>query len=133
MKTSQTLSIRLSEIRQTINELNAKETLGETEQAKLDELTIEFSEKETKYRAALTVEGEEEARAQGLFDGETSEGREYRELRSKVGLNRYIEAATEKRAVDGAEAELNAALKIGAHKFPLEILVSHRGTRNHER
>ena len=132
MKTSQTLSIRLSEIRQTINELNAKETLGEGEQTKLDELTIEFSEKETKYRAALTVEGEEEARAQGLFDGETSEGREYRELRSKVGLNRYIEAATEKRAVDGAEAELNAALKIGAHKFPLEILapIEERATTN---
>ena len=122
MKTSQTLSIRLSEIRQTINELNAKSSLVEGEQATLDELTAEFSEKETKYRAALTVEGAEEARAQGLFDGETSEGREYRELRSKVGLCEYVEAASEKRQVSGAEAEFNAALKIGVHKFPLAIL-----------
>ena len=132
MKTSQTLSIRLSEIRQTINELNAKETLGEGEQTKLDELTIEFSEKETKYRAALTVEGEEEARAQGLFEGETSEGREYRELRSRVGLCEYVEAASEKRAVSGAEAEFNQALKIGPHKFPLEALspIEERATTN---
>ena len=92
----------------------------------------ELSEKETQYRAALTAEGAEEARAEGLFDGESSEGREYRELRAKVGLNRYIEAATEKRAVDGAELEFNQALKIGVHKFRWRF-VSHRGTRNHER
>ena len=132
MTTAQTLSVKTSEIRQKLNELSAKETLAEGEAAKLDELTAEFSAKETQYRAALTVEGEEEARAQGLFDGESSEGREYRELRAKVGLNRYIEAATEKRAVDGAELEFNQALKIGVHKFPLEILspIEERATTN---
>ena len=106
MTTVQTLDIRKSEIRQKLNELSAKETLEDGEAAEIETLRSELSEKETQWRAALAVAGEEEARAQGLFEGETSEGREYRELRSKVGLNRYIEAATEKRAVDGAEAEL---------------------------
>ena len=132
MTTSQTLTIRLSEIRQTLNSLSAKATLAEGEQAKIDELSAELSEKETQFRAALTIEGEEEARAQGLFDGESSEGREYRELRSKVGLSKYIEAATEKRAVSGPELEFNQALKIGAHKFPLEVLspIEERATTN---
>ena len=122
MTTSHKISIRISEIRQVINELAAKEMLAEGEQAKLDELRAEFSEKATQWRAALAVEGEEEARAQGLFAGETSEGREYRELRSRVGLCEYVEAASEKRQVSGAELEFNQALKIGAHRFPLEIL-----------
>ena len=53
---------------------------------------------------------------------ESSEGREYRELRSKVGLSKYIEAASEKRAVDGAELEFNQMFGVGTHKFPLELL-----------
>ena len=55
----------------------------------------------------------------------TAEQRELRALRGRVGLTRYIEAATEKRVVGGAEGEFNASAK---HRrfivFPLEILVS---------
>ena len=51
-----------------------------------------------------------------------SEAREFQELRGKVGLTRYIEAASEKRSVDGAELEFNQALRVGAHRFPLQIL-----------
>ena len=60
----------------------------------------------------------------------TAEDRELRTLRERVGITQYIEAASEKRAVDGAELEFNQALKIGAHKFPLEILapVEERAT-----
>ena len=122
MTTSQALDMKKSEIRQKLNELSAKETLAEGEAATLEELRAELSEKETQWRAARAVEDDEESRAQGLFDGESSEGREYRELRSKVGLCEYVEAASEKRQVSGAELEFNQALKIGAHRFPLEIL-----------
>ena len=50
----------------------------------------------------------------------------------KGRAERYIEAATEKRAVEGAELEFNQACSIGAHKFPLEILapVEERATTN---
>ena len=130
MTTSQKLSIRTSEIRQKLNELSAKETLAEGEQAKIDELSAELSEKETQYRAALVVEGE--ARAQGQFEGGDGEAAEYRALRSKVGLSQYIEAASEKRNVDGAALELNQLLGVGAHRLPLEILapVEERATTN---
>ena len=130
MTTSQKRSIQISEIRQKLNALSGKETLEDGEAAEIETLRSELSEKETQFRAALTAEGAEEARAQGQFEGGDGESREYRELRSKVGLSKYIEAATEKRSVDGPELELNQALKIGAHKFPLEILapVEERAT-----
>ena len=126
MKTSQTLSIRLSEIRQTINELNAKETLAETEQTKLDELTIEFAAKETKYRAALTVEGEEEARAQGLFEGD-AETRELAQLTERANVGDILSATFEKRQTSGESAELQKHYGLGSHQVPLEMLRINRG------
>ena len=125
MKTSQTLSIRLSEIRQTINELNAKETLGEGEQTKLDELTIEFSEKETKYRAALTVEGEEESRAQGQFEGD-AETRELAQLTERANVGDILSATFEKRQTSGESAELQKHYGLGSHQVPLEMLRINR-------
>ena len=80
MTNSQKLAIRTSEIRQKLNELSAKETLGEGEAAEIEELRAELSEKETQYRASLSVEGEEEARAQGQFEGGDGESAETRAL-----------------------------------------------------
>ena len=76
---------------------------------------------ETQFRAAKLSEDSETRAAE--LDGESAEARELRSLRGKVGLTRYISAASEKRNVDGAELEFNQALKIGAHRFPLELLV----------
>ena len=123
MTTSQTLDIRIREVTKDLNALSGKETLDQGEEVKIEELRAELSEKSTQWLAARDVEREAETRAQGQFEGgESSEGREYRELRSKVGLCEYVEAASEKRQVSGAELEFNQALKIGAHRFPLEIL-----------
>ena len=55
----------------------------------------------------------------GLDD---AEDRERAELRGKARMGRYVQAAIEMRAVDGAEGELNAAVGIGANRFPLELL-----------
>ena len=112
MTTSQTLSIRLSEIRQTLNELSAKASLVEGEQATLDELTAEFSEKETQYRAALTVEGAEEARAQGQFEGGDGEAAETRALLRDSPLSGYLSTASAGLGLTGRSAELNSALKV---------------------
>ena len=78
-------------------------------------------------RAATTaVEAEEteqrDAAATGNKEGLDAEDRERLELRSKVRMGRYVQAAMENRSVDGAEGELNAAVGIGANRFPLELL-----------
>ena len=128
MLKSQTLALRAAAIRAKLAELaGAEGDLGEEARAEIGTLRTEYVDVETRHAAAATVEDVREVET-----AETSEGREYRELRSKVGLNRYIEAATEKRAVDGAELEFNQALKIGVHKFPLEILapIEERATTN---
>ena len=130
MTTSQTLDIRIREVTKELNALSAKATLAEGEEAKIEELRAELSEKSTQWLAARDVESEAETRAQGQFEGGDGESREYRELRSKVGLTRYVEAAVEKRSVQGPELEFNQALGVGAHRFPLEVLapVEERAT-----
>ena len=118
MLKSQKLSLRASEIRSKLAEHAGSEgDLGDEAKAEIVTLRAEYIDVETRYAAALTSEDVRE-----VENTESAESREFRELRSKVGLNKYISAASEKRAVDGAELEFNQALKIGAHKFPLEIL-----------
>ena len=118
MKRSDSLDLAIRGFKTRLNELAGKDTLTDEEQSECSTLEGSVKAKETQYRAAMLSE-DAETRTAGDLDGE---GREYRELRSKVGLNRYIAAASEKRGVDGAELEFNSALSIGAHKFPLEIL-----------
>ena len=50
------------------------------------------------------------------------EGKEFRALESRAKLSPYLAAAMEGTAVAGAEAEFNAAMKIGANQFPLRML-----------
>ena len=121
MTTSQTLAIRLSSIRQTLNELSAKETLAEGEQAKIDELSAELSEKETQYRAAVSTEGQEESRAQGLFEGD-AETRELAQLTERANVGDILSATFEKRQTSGEAAELQQHFGIGSHQIPLEML-----------
>ena len=120
MTASQTLSVRLSEIRQRLNEIAGLEGDAFTDEIRQesDRLTTEFRDKETQYRAALTAEGDEaERRAAGT---DTAEDRERRELRAQSRLARYISAAIETRGVDGAEAEYAAACECPG-LVPLEL------------
>ena len=114
MTTSQTLSIKLSSIRQTLNDLAGKETLAEGEQVKLEELRSEYSEKEVQYRAALTTEGQEESRSAGLFEGE-AETRELAQLTERANVGDILSATFEKRQTTGESAELQKHYGLGAH------------------
>ena len=111
------MALRASEIRAKLAEYAGSEELGDEAKAEISALRIEYQDVEVRFQAASTAEDVREVETT-----ESAESREFRELRSKVGLNKYIEAASEKRAVEGPEKEFNQALKIGAHKFPLEIL-----------
>ena len=128
MKRSDSLDLSIREAKSRLNALAGQDGLTDVEQTECGDLETKVRTQETQFRAAKLSE-DSETRAAEELDGESHE---LRQLRKTVGLNRYIEAASEKRAVDGAELEFNQALEIGAHKFPLEILapIEERATTN---
>ena len=127
MTNSQKLAVRLSEIRQRLNEIAGLEGDAYTAEirAENDKLQSEFRDAEGKYRAAVISEGEAEARA--ATDGEAGE---LAGLLAGANLGRFFEAAIEHRSLaDGREAELAQHFKLPANSFPVELLrepVEHR-------
>ena len=105
MTNAQKLALRLSEIRQKLNELSGKDELTEAEETDLRSLSTEYPKLEQRHRAALIAESVEEAEA---LDGEDGDGEDHerRELRSRSRLARYVSKALDGLPVDGAEAEL---------------------------
>ena len=135
---SQTLALRLSEVRQRLNEIAgiADGELTDEVRAECDSLTTEFRDKETQHRAALVAESAEaRAAADDFANGEADgEAAEVRALRGRVRIGEYVGAAIDQRMAEGAEAELNAALKMRGNAFPLSLLapapVEARATTN---
>ena len=122
MTNAQRLALRLSEIRQKLNDLSGKDELTEAEEADLRSLSAEYPKLEARHRASLIAESVEEAEA---LDGEDGEDHERRELRSRSRLARYVSKALDGLPVDGAEAELSAAAGCpGA--VPLELFEVRR-------
>ena len=124
MTNAQRLALRLSEIRQKLNELSAKDELTEAEETDLRSLSAEYPKLEARHRAAIISESGEEAEA---LDGEDGDGEDHerRELRSRSRLARYVSKALDGLPVDGAEAELSAAAGCpGA--VPLELFEVRR-------
>ena len=97
--------------------------------AESETLQTEFADTEVKYRAAVVGESEAEKRALGTEPD--AEKRERRELRSKASLGAYLRAALAGRRVDGPEAELQAAAKIG-DGIPLELWDTGQGQTEHQ-
>ena len=120
MTNSQRLSVRLSEIRQRLNEVAGLEGEAYTAEirAENDKLQTEYRDLEGKYRAAVIAEGDAEKRA--LETEPDAELRERRELRGKASLGAYLRAALSGRRVDGPERELQEASKVG-EGIPLEL------------
>ena len=118
---------RQSKERGRIAELAVCDALTDETRAELDAIETGVPDLERQIRAATTAAEAEEteqrdAAATGNQEGLDAEDRERLELRSKARMGRYVQAAIEMRAVDGAEGELNAAVGIGANRFPLELL-----------
>ena len=118
---------RQSKERGRMAELAIADDLNDETRSELDAIEAGTPDLERQLRAAtVAVDAEEtEQRAAGAA-GDTpagdAEDRERLELRSKARMGRYVLAAMENRSVDGAEGELNAAVGIGANRFPLELL-----------
>ena len=120
MRRSDSLDLAIRGFKTRLNELSGLDTLSDAETTECGELEGKVKVAETQFRAAKLSEDSETRVA---LDGESAEERELRSLRGKVGLTRYIAAASEKRNVDGPELEFNQMLGVGAHRFPLELLV----------
>lgn len=113
MTPSQKYQVRSSEIRQELNDLQNKETLTDEERAKIDELTTEYRDVESKLRAAIVTESDEEKRE--LENGDQTvdaETRERRELRDKCSLGRYLKAAMSGKEPNGVELEYRQAEEV---------------------
>ena len=120
MTNLQKIVLRLSQVRQRLNEISGLEGEALTDEirAEATALQSEFSDLETRHQAAIVAEGETETRANGAeLD---AEARERLELRSTASLTAYIRAALSGRQVDGPEAELRDAAGIG-NGIPLEL------------
>ena len=118
---------RQSKERQRMAELGRAESLTDETRAELDTIEAGTPDVERQLRAAtVAVETEETEQREAAKKGDKPEGdtedRERAELRAKVKLGGYVAAAVENRSLAGAEAEFNAAVGIGANRFPLELL-----------
>ena len=118
------MAIRISEIRQKLNELSGKDELTEAETEEMRRLSAEYPKTEERHRASLISESVEEAEAMDREDGD-GEDRERSELRSRSRLAKYVSAALDGLPVQGAEAEFSASVGCpGA--VPLELFEVRR-------
>ena len=120
MTAAQTIQIRLSECRQTLNSLLQVETRSDEQQTEMEALTKEVGAKEPELRAALAAEPDPQEVVSHTGDGET---RERLELRSKTGLADYLRAAAGGTSVTGAAAEYAESLGVPTTgHLPMELL-----------
>ena len=114
--TVQRLQIRQSEIRERLNELLAVETPDDEQLTELRSLTSDAQNLEVTLRAAMVAEPEPVDQVV-----ETPDEKEEVELRSKFSIGRVLSALLAGRAVDGAEAELQAERGIGVTQIPIDV------------
>ena len=125
MTAAQTLELRSSAIRSRLNTINGLEGDAYTDEirAESDTLTTEYTDVETRHRAALVVESDEtEKRDREYQNGSTPEARELRELTERASVGAIILAVTEKRHSLGAELELQQAHGLTENQIPLDML-----------
>ena len=120
MTNAQKIALRLSEVRQRLNAISGYEGAIFTAEIReeSDALGKEYSDLESRHRAAIIAEGTPEIRT--LAEGD-AEHRERVELRSKANLTNYLTAAAAGRLPSGAESELAAAAGVGDGHIPLEL------------
>ena len=124
LKKSLEKALRLSAIRESLNDLNAIAELSDTEKTQERDLVAELKTCEAEYRGALTAE--DDATATVPIDAAETE---YREILGRVNVGRIVSAFIEHRAVDGAEAEVQQHRGLASNQIPLDTLrapVEHR-------
>lgn len=119
MTPRQKLEIRASEIRTKLSELAGLDELSDEQRGEIGTLRTEYQDVETRIQAITVAEDEPTRTPVDTGDGE---GRELRELRERVEFGAYVGAALETRGVNGAAAEYNEHLGLGADRVPMEFI-----------
>ena len=117
-------ALRLSEIREQLNGLNAIAEPTDAQQTEERDLLASQKKTETEYRAALTEEADEHATVPV-----DAEERARLQLVGRCNVGRILTAYVEHRSTDGAEAELQQDRGLATNQIPLDMLrlpVEHR-------
>ena len=114
MLTSQRAAIRISEIRQRLNEISglADDAMTDEIRAEADKLAAEFKNVETQHRSALIGEGAEQAATEGALGNGDGEPAEIRALMDRVTIGDYLAPAASGVGIVGVPAEIAAALQV---------------------
>ena len=117
-------ALKLSEIREKLNDLNAVESPTDAQKTEERDLIASQKTTEVEYREALTAEADEHATVEV-----NGEDREYRALLGRGNVGRVMSAVAEHRSVDGADAEIQQHHGLASNQIPLAMLaapVEHR-------
>ena len=112
MTKRQKLQIEQSEKRQRINELLNGDDLTDEQRGELDTLTKRMGNIEVELRAAIAIEGDEEAARRGAFGNGDGEAGERGRLIQSTRIADYLGAAAAGGEIRGRAAEVNAALDL---------------------
>ena len=122
---SLTAALKLSEIREALNALNAVPELSDTQKTEEGDLLASQKKTESEYRSAIAEE--DDARTDPTPPD--TEERERLRLVSRASLGAIFARAVEHRSTEGAESELQAALDLAPNQVPIDLLrapVEHR-------
>ena len=117
-------ALKLSELREELNDLNAITDPTEAQQTEERDLLASQKTTESEYRAALTAESDEHT-----TEPVDAAAVEYREILGRGNVGRIMTAFVEHRTVDGAEAEVQQHRGLASNQIPLDMLrapVEHR-------
>ena len=117
-------ALKLSEIRESLNDLNAIADPTDAQKTEERDLLASLKTTEVEFRESLTAE--DDTTPTGAVD---AEDREYRAVLARGNLGRVLTACVEHRSVDGAEAEVQQHRGLNANQIPLDLLrlpVEHR-------
>ena len=117
-------ALKLSEIREKLNDLNAVTEPTDAPTTEERALVAELKTCEVEYREALQSEGDEHAAVPV-----DAADREYREILGRGNAGRILAAFVEHRAVDGAEAEVQQHRGLNQNQIPLDMLRAPVETR----
>ena len=114
MTNAQKIALRMSEVRQRLNEISGLEGEAFTDEVRneADALQTEYATLETRHRAAIVAEGDEQRAAAGAFGPRDGEDGERGRLLREVRLADYLTPASAGTGLTGRAAELNAALEV---------------------
>ena len=125
MKTTVKVAVRMSEVRQRLNEIAGMEDLDDEVRSEAEALGNEYTDLEVRHRAGLRAEADGETVTEGApADPDLAE------LESRAALSGILSGIMSGRGATGAEAELQAHLNLSGDRVPLALLspTEHRTT-----